>query len=418
MPSDASWNILHAVRLLLEGAPAADATDAVIEKWGRYVVKLLVLNAIVSAAIRLLTSSKNGLKARQPEFLSLPEVVSVISLLQDLADGRLRVAWLAWGGDWLPGTVIEQCLSQLPAAAPSSVSLAALNLRPEEELDATCGVKRIRKVPKVFSPCESPTKRARYTTVSQLRPTKSLSLVDKVVKHSLSETRKVLHECELCESKKKLCLTVMRKGVIQNRCAECISHHSKCDWKKGYLDANLAYRQDPGSFYALLDPAGGAASSTTSVSIPSSTPAYPRSVVDTPDHPVAAVIHPPHGQKSAINPQLPGPHTRASLPPPTSPLFNPPVSPVSATSLSLAFPPANDSTILNSEMTMRTGDVQPAKDEETLEVPSHPSFASLVVDAAATDIADKARSMRYKAIIESLRAVPKIKAKVNQVLGE
>ncbi|OAX32338.1 hypothetical protein K503DRAFT_776767 [Rhizopogon vinicolor AM-OR11-026] len=383
MPSDASWNILHAVRLLLEGAPAADATDAVIEKWGRYVIKLL-----------------NGLKARQPQFLSLPEVVSVISLLQDLADGRLRVAWLAWGGDWLPGTVIEQCLSQLPAAAPSSVSLAALNLRPEEELDATCGVKRIRKTPKVFSPCEPPTKRARYTTsVSPLRPTKSWSLADKVGKHSLSETRKVLHECELCESKKRLCLTVTRKGVIQNRCAECISRHRKCDWKKGHLDANLAYRQDPSSFYTLLDPAGGATPSTTSVSVPTLTPAYPRSVFDTPDHPVTAVIHPPHGQKSATNPQLPGLHTRASLSPPTSPLSNPPVS---ATSLSLAFPLANDSAILNSEMTVRTGDAQPAKDEETLKVSPRPSFASLVVEAAGTDIADKARSMRYKAILDAL----------------
>ncbi|OAX32337.1 hypothetical protein K503DRAFT_870211 [Rhizopogon vinicolor AM-OR11-026] len=63
MPSDASWNVLHAVRLLLEGAPAADATDTVIEKWGRYVVKLL-----------------NGLKARQPEFLSLPKVFFKILL--------------------------------------------------------------------------------------------------------------------------------------------------------------------------------------------------------------------------------------------------------------------------------------------------------------------------------------------------
>lgn len=134
--------------------------------------------AIISVSFRVLISPKNGLKARQPEFLSLPEIVSVIDSLQDLADARLKVAWLAWGGDWLPGTMIEQCLSQLPipatndsalppptpptpstrtslqevaalprmtvlaAAMPAPVSVADHDLEPDEEIDATVRVKR------------------------------------------------------------------------------------------------------------------------------------------------------------------------------------------------------------------------------------------------------------------------------------
>jgi hypothetical protein len=150
--SDASSHILRAARLLLDRAPTADAADAAVEKWGRYVVKLLVRSLIVSITFRLLIFSKDGLKARQPEFLSMPDIIPLIDLLQDLADARLRVAWLAWGGDWLPGTVIEQCLSQLPAAVvkdsalpppphstqtavPLPVSVAAPNLGPEEGLE-------------------------------------------------------------------------------------------------------------------------------------------------------------------------------------------------------------------------------------------------------------------------------------------
>ena len=92
--------------------------------------------------------------------MSLPEVVSIIHLLQDIADVRLKIAWLAWGSDWLPGTMIEQCLFQLPvatasdpapppphtqttlpramavrAAAPSPVPIATLNLEPAKESD-------------------------------------------------------------------------------------------------------------------------------------------------------------------------------------------------------------------------------------------------------------------------------------------
>ncbi|OAX34880.1 hypothetical protein K503DRAFT_774069 [Rhizopogon vinicolor AM-OR11-026] len=145
MSSDASSHILHAARLLLGRAPTADAIDGVVEKWEILVVRLL-----------------DGLKAKRPEFLPLPEVISVADLLQDIADARRRVAWLEWGGDWLPGTMIEQCLSQLDVAAndsapppppatqtplhvvttlprvtavPALVSMAAINLGPTEELD-------------------------------------------------------------------------------------------------------------------------------------------------------------------------------------------------------------------------------------------------------------------------------------------
>ncbi|OJA10010.1 hypothetical protein AZE42_13012, partial [Rhizopogon vesiculosus] len=73
MSSDASLYILHAARLLLGRAPTADAADDVVEKWGSLVVRLL-----------------DGLKAKRPEFLSLPEVISVVDLLQDIADARRR----------------------------------------------------------------------------------------------------------------------------------------------------------------------------------------------------------------------------------------------------------------------------------------------------------------------------------------
>ena len=74
--------------------------------------------------------------------LLLPEVVSVIHLLQDIVDVRLKIAWLAWGRDWLPGTVIEQCLFQLPVTTASDpapplphtpVSITAVNLGPAKE---------------------------------------------------------------------------------------------------------------------------------------------------------------------------------------------------------------------------------------------------------------------------------------------
>ncbi|OAX35198.1 hypothetical protein K503DRAFT_773731 [Rhizopogon vinicolor AM-OR11-026] len=110
--SDASPHILRAARVLIERAPAADAADGVVETWGGYVVQLL-----------------DGLKERQPESLSLPMVVPLINLLQNRVDARLRVAWLAWGGDWLPGTMIKQCLSRLPAAA------AADGYAPTAEVD-------------------------------------------------------------------------------------------------------------------------------------------------------------------------------------------------------------------------------------------------------------------------------------------
>ena len=98
----------------------------------------------------MLTSRKNGLKDRRPEFLLLPEVVSVINLLQTLADARLRVDWLAWGGDWLPGTVIERCLSQLSAAnindstrpprTPPSLPAAAVSHAPTQSSSCRLGV--------------------------------------------------------------------------------------------------------------------------------------------------------------------------------------------------------------------------------------------------------------------------------------
>ncbi|OAX34244.1 hypothetical protein K503DRAFT_460978 [Rhizopogon vinicolor AM-OR11-026] len=423
---DSSSHILLAARLLLKRAPAADAADDVVEKWGRHVVKLL-----------------NGLEARQPEFLSLPEVLSVINLLQDLADARLRVAWLAWGGDWLPGTVIEQCISRLPpatattnndstpastpspsqssfnevttfprvtarkATAPAPVSVAAHNLTPEEELDATSRVKRTTPN-KALSSSERPTKRARYTTsVAPPRPTKGLSLVDKLDKYALSETRKVLHKCLSCKSRNKLCLTVTKKGVIQSCCVHCISGHSKCEWKKGHLEENFAYREESSSFYDLVGTAEPSEGATTCVSVPTVTPARTRPVINTPDHHVKAVIRPPCGPKSAITRRLSGSHTHVSPRPRPS-----------ATSPYRPLPSANATAILKPEMTVGAGDAQPARSEETLKVLPRPPFTSLVVGAAATDIADKARSMRYKAILESLRAVPKIKTEVNQVLGE
>lgn len=45
-----SSDISHAVQLLIERAPAADAADDVVERWGIYVVKLLVLKSIVSVS--------------------------------------------------------------------------------------------------------------------------------------------------------------------------------------------------------------------------------------------------------------------------------------------------------------------------------------------------------------------------------
>lgn len=116
MSSDASSHVLHAARLVLERAPAADAADSVVETWGRYTVQLLV-RSLSPVALRQLNSFKDGLKDTRPEFLLLPEVISIIDLLQNRVDARRRVAWLVWGGNWLPGTVIKQCLSQLHASA-------------------------------------------------------------------------------------------------------------------------------------------------------------------------------------------------------------------------------------------------------------------------------------------------------------
>lgn len=51
----------------------------------------------------------------------------------------------------------------------------------------------------------------------------------------------VLYECGSCENRRfreKLCLTVTRNGVVQDRCAQCILGHKKCEWKKGDLKAN------------------------------------------------------------------------------------------------------------------------------------------------------------------------------------
>ncbi|OJA10088.1 hypothetical protein AZE42_07288 [Rhizopogon vesiculosus] len=276
------------------------------------------------------------------------------------------------------------------ATAPAPVSVAAHNLTPEEELDATSRVKRTTPN-KALSSSERPTKRARYTTsVAPPRPTKCWSLVDKLDKYSLSEARKVLHECLLCESRNKLCLTVMKKGVIQNCCIHCISGHSKCEWKKGHFEKNFAYREESSSFCDLVGTAEPSEGATTCVSVPTMTPAHTRPVINIPDHPVKAVIRPPCGPKSAITRRLSGSHTHVS------PRPRPP-----ATSPSRPLP------------SVGAGDAQPARGEEILKVPPRPSFTSSVVDAAATDIADKARSMRYKAILESLRAVPKIKAEVN-----
>ena len=50
MSSDASL-ILHPVRLLLEGAPATDAADTVVEKWGKYVVQLLVRQFVLNVSV-------------------------------------------------------------------------------------------------------------------------------------------------------------------------------------------------------------------------------------------------------------------------------------------------------------------------------------------------------------------------------
>ncbi|OJA10085.1 hypothetical protein AZE42_07289 [Rhizopogon vesiculosus] len=418
---DASSHILHATRLLLGRAPTTDAADGVVEKWGRYVVELL-----------------DGLKARRPEFLSLPEVISVIDLLQDIVDARRNVSWLVWGGDWLPGTVIEQCLSRLPAAVndstlpplptktvkllpqvtimkaavPVPVSVAALNLGPEEELDATCRVKRAapeksspsksspsKSSPsKSFSSCEPPTKRARYTTsVSLPKSIKGKSLVAQLDLNSLREPRKVLHECESCESRKKLCLTVTKKGVILDRCAQCIIDHKRCDWKQGHLEENQAYHEESSSFY---DPVGTAklskvavsasrsASATTSVPAIKSVPAPTMTSVHTniSDHePITSPIRLPCGPKSAIKRRVSGLHTHASLPPPPSGTLTLPTqalssSPVAPTPLSIPCPPANDTVILESEMTVGTGDSPPANGDETLEaiVGWNPRIAELL----------------------------------------
>ncbi|OAX34243.1 hypothetical protein K503DRAFT_869048 [Rhizopogon vinicolor AM-OR11-026] len=417
---DASSHILHAARLLLGRAPTTDAADGVVEKWGRYVVELL-----------------DGLKAKQPEFLSLPEVISVIDLLQDIVDARRDVSWLVWGGDWLPGTVIEQCLSRLPAAVndstlppppptktvkllpqvtivkaavPVPASVAALNLGSEEELDATCRVKRT--APEKSSPskssssCEPPTKRARYTpSVSLPKSIKGKSLVAQLDLNSLREPRKVLHECDSCESRKKLCLTVTKKGVILDRCAQCIIDHKKCEWKQGHLEENQAYHEESSSFYdpvgtaklsKVTVPASRSAPATTSVPATKSVHAPTTAPVHTniPDHePITSPIRLPCGPKSAIKRQVSGLHTHASLPlPPSGTLTLPPSgtltlptpalsnSPVAPTPLSIPFPPANDTVILESEMTAGAGDSPPANDDETLEaiVGWNPRIAELL----------------------------------------
>jgi hypothetical protein len=46
-----------------------------------------------------------------------------MNILQNRVDVRQRVAWLAWGGNWLPGTMIKQCLSRLPVAPAANNSL-------------------------------------------------------------------------------------------------------------------------------------------------------------------------------------------------------------------------------------------------------------------------------------------------------
>ncbi|KAJ8579982.1 hypothetical protein M405DRAFT_835149 [Rhizopogon salebrosus TDB-379] len=181
-----------------------------------------------------------------------------------------------------------------------------------------------RTVPdKALSSSKRPAKRARYTaSVSPVKSNKYKLPKAQLDLNSLFAPRKALHPCESC-AEKKLCLTVTKRGVVQNRCAPCIVSHKRCEWKTySQVASNWAYRKQPSSFYDPVDTAEPSEeSATVSTSAPASTitSANTRFVVQVPSPPVT-VIRPRCGPKSAIKRlgRLSGSHTRASPPPPPS----------------------------------------------------------------------------------------------------